>query len=163
MLIGIDPLLAGEALGLLRDMGHGDRIALVDCNFPAHFLGPPAIRIDTDIVTAGRAILSVMPLDAWIEQPILRMERDGFPSDVMEAHHAFHDMTVETAGQWAMGSLERFRFYEEAQSCCAVFVTLERRPYANFILTKGVIGPDGQVARPDRPAGRPPSARRPRR
>lgn len=128
MLIGIDPLLSGEALGLLRDMGHGDGIALVDCNFPAHFMGPQVVRIDTDIVTAGRAILSVMPLDAWIDQPILRMERDGFPSDIMEAHRDFHAMTGEVAGEWAMGSLERFRFYEEARGCCALFVTLERRP-----------------------------------
>ena len=31
-------------------MGHGDSIVLADANFPAHYLGPPAIRIDTDPV-----------------------------------------------------------------------------------------------------------------
>jgi L-fucose mutarotase/ribose pyranase (RbsD/FucU family) len=32
MLIGIDPLLSGDALAILRDMGHGDSIALVDAS-----------------------------------------------------------------------------------------------------------------------------------
>ena len=57
MLLGIDPLLSGEALAVLRDMGHGDSIALVDANFPAHFLGPAVIRMDNDLARAGRAIL----------------------------------------------------------------------------------------------------------
>ena len=56
MLIGLDPLLNGEILAVLREMGHGDGLAIVDCNFPAHFLGPPAIRVDGDIVAVGRAV-----------------------------------------------------------------------------------------------------------
>ena len=40
MLLGLDPLLSGEALAPLRDMGHGDSGRLVDANFPAHYLGP---------------------------------------------------------------------------------------------------------------------------
>lgn len=150
MLIGLDPLLPGELLALLRDMGHGDRIVLADSNFPAHFLGPPAVRLDTDIVSAGRAILSVFPLDGFVDDPIARMEVDNFKSEVTEAHAAFHAMATEVQGEWPMGSIERFRFYEEAQSCVAIIPTLERRPWANFILTKGVIGPDGKVWRPER-------------
>jgi L-fucose mutarotase len=160
MLIGIDPLLSGDLLGVLRDMGHGDRIAIVDANFPAHYLGPPAIRLDQDLVRAGRAILSVMPLDGYLDEPFARMERDGFPSEVMEAHAEFAAMVEEVAGPgWAMGSIERFRFYEEARDCVALVATLERRPYANMILVKGVVGPDGAVVRPERVKRRPPAAR----
>ena len=142
MLIGLDPLLNGDVLAVLRDMGHGDSVVLADANFPAHYLGPPAIRIDSDAVRAGRAVLSVMPLDGFVDAPVRRMEADARKEP-------------NVAGPWPMGSIERFRFYEEARACVAVFATLELRPYANFILTKGVIAPDGSVVRPERPVRRP--------
>ena len=155
MLIGLDPLLSGDALAVLRDMGHGDGIALTDANFPAHYLGPPVIRIDTDLVRAGRAVLSVMPLDSFVDAPIRRMEIDGRAKEMGEAHQDFAVMVEEVAGAWPMGSIERFRFYEEARGCVAIFATLERRPYANMILTKGVLTPEGTVLRVERPPRRP--------
>ena len=155
MLIGIDPLLSGDALAVLRDMGHGDAVVLADANFPAHYLGPPAIRIDSDLTSAGRAVLSVMPLDGFVDAPVRRMEADGRPREPNEAHREFAAMVEELAGPWPVGSVERFRFYGEARACVAVFATLERRPYANMILTKGVIGADGAVVRPERPIRRP--------
>lgn len=155
MLLGVDPLLNGEVLAILREMGHGDSIGLVDANFPAHYLGPPAIRIDTDLVRAGRAVLSVMPLDGFVDAPLQRMEIDGQPRELNEAHRTFAAMVEEVAGNWSMGSLERFRFYEEARGCVAIFATLERRPYANMILTKGVLTPEGTVLRVERPPRRP--------
>lgn len=158
MLLGLDPLLNGETLAVLRDMGHGDRVALVDANFPARYLGPPAIRLDTDLVRAGRALLSVLPLDGYVDAPVLRMEIDGRPRELGDAHREFAAMVEEVAGPWPMGSIERFRFYQEAQACACVFATLERRPYANVILSKGVVGADGGVVRPERPP-KPPRAR----
>lgn len=158
MLLGLDPLLNGEVLAVLREMGHGDSIALVDANFPAHYLGPPTIRMDTDLVPAGRAVLSVMPLDGFVDAPLQRMEIDGQPRELNEAHRAFATMVEEVAGSWPMGSLERFRFYEEARNCVCLLATLERQPYANFILVKGVVGGDGTVVRPPRPS-KPPRAR----
>lgn len=167
MLKGIDPLLSSDLLGILRDMGHGDRIALADANFPAHFLGPPCIRLDVDVVTAGRAILSLLPLDGFIDDPVARMEIDNFRSSLNEAHEAFAAMIEESAGpDWPMGSFERLRFYEEASSCVATIHTLERRPYANFILTKGVLDEQGEVVRPPRPKSaskRPPAGHTRRR
>lgn len=155
MLIGLDPLLNGDVLAVLRDMGHGDSVVLADANFPAHYLGPPAIRIDSDVVRAGRAVLSVMPLDGFVDAPVQRMEVDGKPREPNEAQAEFAAMVAEVAGPWPMGSIERFRFYEVARACVAVLATLEVRPYANFILTKGVIAPDGTVVRPERPFKRP--------
>jgi len=35
MLRGISPLLTSDLLHILASMGHGDRIAIVDANFPA--------------------------------------------------------------------------------------------------------------------------------
>ena len=50
--------------------------------------------------------------------------------------------------------------FEEIDRVVAVFATLERRPYANMLLTKGVLGEDGAVVRPPRPI-RPPRGLRP--
>mmetsp|Transcript_8795 Transcript_8795/g.24484 ORF Transcript_8795/g.24484 Transcript_8795/m.24484 type:complete len:80 (-) Transcript_8795:430-669(-) len=44
--------------------------------------------------------------------------------------------------------IERFSFYRLARQSYAVVQTLERRPYANYILTKGVVGPDGKDLKP---------------
>ena len=38
MLIGINPILSPEMLKTMRSMGHGDKIALVDSNFPSNSL-----------------------------------------------------------------------------------------------------------------------------
>lgn len=152
MLIGIDPLLSGEALSVLRDMGHGDTIAITDANFPSQFLGPPVIRMDVDAPRALRAILSVMPLDSFVEHPVQRMEIDGKPRELNDGHKDFEAVVDEVAGPgWPKGSIERFRFYEQSRECVAVFATLERRPYVDYILWKGVLDPDGAVWRIERP------------
>ena len=70
MLINIDPILSPELLSILRSMGHGDKIVLCDANFPAASLAKRVIRIDgANIPRTTKAILSVMPLDSFIECP----------------------------------------------------------------------------------------------
>lgn len=151
MLLGLDPLLSGDLLKILRDMGHGDTLCVVDCNFPAHETarkaGVPCVSLACDTPTAARAILGVMPLDSFLEHPVARMEETGRPQELNEAHRDFLEAVHQTAGdRWQMGSIERFAFYEESAKCAAVVTTLDRRGYACFILTKGVIGPDGNIA-----------------
>ena len=46
MLKHIDPLLNPDLLQVLRQMGHGDEIAIVDANFPAYSQGPRVVRLD---------------------------------------------------------------------------------------------------------------------
>ena len=41
MLKGIDPLLDGELLRTLDQMGHGDQLVVVDSNYPAAATGRP--------------------------------------------------------------------------------------------------------------------------
>ena len=81
MLKGIDPLLHADLLHVLRAMGHGDELAIVDANFPAASMGRRVIRADG--VTATRileAVLSVLPLDDFVDAPCARMEVVGDPS-----------------------------------------------------------------------------------
>lgn len=66
MLIGIDSVLRGELLKALDEMGHGERFALVDQNFPAYGVGAPVVDLgEISASRAARAILSVFPLDLF--------------------------------------------------------------------------------------------------
>ncbi|HTM79279.1 MAG TPA: RbsD/FucU domain-containing protein, partial [Devosia sp.] len=46
MLKNIPPLLGPDLLAILRAMGHGDEIAIVDANYPADSAGPLLVRLD---------------------------------------------------------------------------------------------------------------------
>ncbi|MCL4171197.1 UNVERIFIED_CONTAM: hypothetical protein GTU68_026324, partial [Idotea baltica] len=70
MLLNIDPILSPDLLHALRAMGHGDRLAIVDANFPAEGLGPKCVRADgSDASTILKAVLSVLPLDTYVDDP----------------------------------------------------------------------------------------------
>ncbi|OMH37977.1 RbsD/FucU family protein [Motiliproteus sp. MSK22-1] len=143
MLKNIDPLLNADLLHVLRAMGHGDELALVDCNFPAisMAMGKPVIRLDgVGTARAGEAILSVLPLDTFVEKPVQRMEMVDRPASEMPAVQLeFEALLKSTNGEGLMGSLERFAFYEAARNAFAIVITGESRGYGCFMLKKGVI------------------------
>jgi len=152
MLKGLNPLLNGELLHILRDMGHGDELVLCDCNFPADQVARSTvtgqlIRLDgVDIPQAADAILSVFPLDSFVEYPLFRMEVVGDPVTVTDVQQDFKAMVDKHADRdWPLGSIERYDFYDRAREAYAVVSTMERRPYGCFVLVKGVIGPEGNV------------------
>ena len=147
MLINIDPILSPEILHTLRSMGHSDKLILSDSNFPAYSMNPRVHRLDgVDAARAAKAILSVFPLDSFIESPIQRMEIDGNPDELNEVHKELMQTTAEVAGDhWKISSIERFKFYEEAKKAFAIITTNETRPFGCFIFTKGVVKPDGSV------------------
>jgi L-fucose mutarotase len=141
MLKGIDPLLSGELLCVLDDMGHGDQLALVDRNFPAYQPGRPVIRLgESGSMRALDAILSMMPLDSFVTYPIERMEVKDDPSIVLPTQQQVFDRAKRIEGwDFQMGVIPRMDFYQRAKSCFAVVHTLETEPYSCFILHKGVI------------------------
>ena len=147
MLINIDPILSPELLSTLHSMGHGDTLVLADANFPASSLGKKLIRLDgVDIPSATKAILSVFPLDSFIEYPAVRMEIDNNPSEINEIQKDFINTLKSTSGEkWEVGSIERFKFYEKSKNAFAIVSTTDARAFGCFILTKGVIKPDGTV------------------
>ena len=149
MLIKINPILSPELLYQLRAMGHGDKLVLTDSNFPAysHSLNNKVIRLDgVDIYEATKAILSVFPLDSFIDSAANRMQVDNKPDEITDCHKDFIKAVKETSGEnWKIGSIERQEFYKEAKKSQLIVSTSEMRPYGCFILTKGVIKPDGSV------------------
>ena len=147
MLINIDPILSPELLHALRSMGHGDKLVLADANFPSAALAKKLIRLDgANIPNAAKAILSVLPLDSFIDYPVERMEIDGNPNEINDVHQDLIDVLKNSAGdKWKVGSIERFKFYEEAKQAYMIVSTTDARAFGCFIITKGVIKPDGSV------------------
>ena len=147
MLINIDPILSPELLHALRSMGHGDKLVLADANFPSAALAKKLIRLDgANIPNAAKAILSVLPLDSFVDYPVERMEIDGNPDEINNVHQDLIDVLKNSAGdKWKVGSIERFKFYEEAKQAYMIVSTTDARAFGCFIITKGVIKPDGSV------------------
>jgi L-fucose mutarotase len=149
MLKGIDPLLGPELLATLRSMGHGDEIALVDANFPAHAANARVIRLDGVSTTrALNAVLSVMPLDDFVPEAAWRMAVVDNPAQEPPIFDEFRRTIARHAGpQVRLAVLERFAFYERARSAFAVVATGEPRLYGNLLLKKGIIPPAGEPSR----------------
>jgi L-fucose mutarotase len=154
MLLRIDPALNAHVLYVLRAMGHGDDLAICDTNFPADAIAHQTVHgqlLRMENITAARAVrgvLSVMPLDSFVEHPAERMEVVGKPNEIppvqAEVQAEIDAAAQREAGResWPMGSIERFAFYERAKKAYAVVVTGETRFYGCFILKKGVIPPE---------------------
>ncbi len=148
VLKGIDPLLNAEVLGVLRAMGHGDDLILVDTNFPAESVAAMTgygqlLRIDHPAARVARAVLSVYPLDSFVDDAAARMEVVGDPDEILPvASEVQAEIDAAEGKSWPMISIERYAFYERAKSAYAVIQTGERRFYGCFALRKGVIPPE---------------------
>jgi L-fucose mutarotase len=149
MLKAIDPLLNADILYVLESMGHGDDLVICDTNFPADSIAQQTVHgevLRMNGVTAGRAaraVLSLMPLDSFVEKPASRMEIVGEPTKILPVAAEVQAEIDRAEGKsWPMGSVERFAFYEAAKNAYAVIQTGERRFYGCFIFKKGVIPPD---------------------
>lgn len=149
MLKNIDPLLNADVLYALQAMGHGDFLVICDTNFPADAVARQTVlgklmRIDSvSAARATEAILSVMPLDTFVDDAAQRMEIVDSPDEIPQVQMEVQSAIDSAEGKsWPMVSVERFAFYDRAKQAYAVIATGERRFYGCFILTKGVIPPD---------------------
>ena len=148
MLKGLDPLLNADVLHALRAMGHGDDLIICDTNFPADSVAAETVlgsvlRIDAPAARVVRAVLSVYPLDTFVDDAAARMEVVGKPGEILPVMAEVQAEIDRAEGRvWPMISIERYAFYDRAKQAYAVIQTHERRFYGCFALRKGVIGPD---------------------
>ena len=143
MLRNIPAILSPDLLMILRAMGHGDEIVIADANFPATSMGQRVARLDgipaTEVL---EAVLRIMPLDAFVDDPAQTMQVVGDPSAVPEIVARFQEIVNNEADNPAqIRTLERFAFYERAKAAYAIVQTGETRLYGNIILKKGIIKP----------------------
>ncbi len=152
MLIGIDPLLTPELLYVLAAMGHGDDLVIADANFPAYSTAPrtrhgQVLTLPGSTAPAAlRAVLSLLPLDNFVDQPVRTMAVEGSPDEIPPVQRELQEVVDNAAGRhWPLGALSRTGFYEAAGSAYAVVITGERRLYGNVLVKKGVVPPDGSA------------------
>lgn len=149
MLKGIDPILNADVLFALRAMGHGDDLIITDTNFPSDSIARQTrlgrlLRLDN--VTAARAasaVLSLYPLDTFVDDAAARMEIVDDPERIPPVQMEVQDEIDKAEGKpTPMISIERHAFYERAKSAYCVIQTGERRFYGCFAFRKGVVPPD---------------------
>lgn len=142
MLKGIDPLLGPDLLMILRAMGHGDEIVIVDGNYPADAHAMRLVRLDGhDAVSVADAVLSVMPLDDFVAEAAFRPGITGAPDRREPIFDAFEAVVTRHEPGKAVFPLHGAAFYDRVRSAYALIATTERRLYGNLILRKGVIRP----------------------
>ena len=149
MLKGIDNRLNADVLRVLRAMGHGDVLIVADTNFPSDSVARATVtgdRLRMENLTcaeAVQAILSVLPLDTFVDDFAGRMEVVGNPAEIPPVQQEVQAEIDRAEGRHRpMIGIERFAFYDMARQSYAVIQTGERRFYGCFMFRKGVIPPD---------------------
>jgi len=133
MLLNLDPVLTGQLLMALDEMGHGDAVVVADAHFTAsklakkHLIDMPGLPSPRVL----RAIRSVMVPDTY---PAL---------DLMESPDGLLPVQEELTAAAGLGAdgarmVERFAFYDLAREAEVIIRTGETRTYGNALFRKGV-------------------------
>lgn len=145
MLKRIPAFIDAELLWVLASMGHGDELAIVDRNFPARKVagatttGKLIVLPGISISEAVLGILELFPLDDFVDVPLKHMASPDL-AKLLDVHSEVTEIATRAEGRRITSEpIERMAFYEAAMTSFAVLQTAETRPYANFILKKGVI------------------------
>ncbi|MGX5841342.1 RbsD/FucU family protein [Mesorhizobium sp. ArgA1] len=150
MLKGINPLLNADVLQALRAMGHGDDLIICDTNFPADSVAKQTVlgkllRIDAPAADVVKAVLSLYPLDTFVDDAAARMEIVGKPAEIPPVQKEVQKQIDKAEGKaWPMISVERYAFYERAKKAYCVIQSGELRFYGCFAFRKGVVPPDAE-------------------
>ena len=144
MLKGIDPILTPELLMHLCAMGHGEWVAVVDANFTADYLaaGKPLVRLPgLSLLRVSQAILSVFPLDTYVNQPAAYMRVSDQPEKHRTAvQQSVADLLVKGGlEETGIEPVERFAFYDRVRAASLIVQTGEATAYGNALFAKGVI------------------------
>ena len=143
MLKNIPPILSPQLLKVLMEMGHGDEIVLADGNFPSQSVGKNAVVVRADghnIPELLDAILTLMPLDAYVENPVALMQVTPGDTIVPTIWDTYAEIINRHEPQNnGIEQIERFAFYDRAKQAYAIVATGETAIYGNILLKKGVV------------------------
>lgn len=133
--------LTPDLLWAIAAMGHGDRIAVVNANYPAYSRHDRVIALaGVSLVDAIQDLLRLMPIDDIGPAPAVRMVADGRPDDTHEVHGDVQQLLDAAEGRTvAVQPLERTAFFELAQRSFAAVATTDNRPFGCFLFAKGVV------------------------
>ena len=140
--VTVSAVLGSSALRGLTSLAFGLMLGLVGVDLQT---GQP--RLTFGVPELLDAILELMPLDTYVDQPVRMMEK--MPCDreleipVLETYKRIV-AHYDPRGAAAIGAYERFAFYDMARQAYAVIQTGERRFYGCFMLRKGVVPPEAK-------------------
>lgn len=144
MLRGIPNCISPELLKVLAEMGHGDKLVIADAFYPAASSARHSMLVRADGVRAPElldGILKLFPLDASVEKPVMIMDLQECDRGKVETPIWDEYISVvkryDERGRDAVGFVERFDFYKEAESAYAVLATGEESLYGCIIIQKG--------------------------
>ena len=141
MLKGIPSILTPELLKILMEMGHGDELVLADGNYPRFGHPERVVRLDGHgIPEILDAIVRFMPLDTYVEYPVVFMA--VLPGDpyVPTIWDTYREIIAKHENDNIKDeAICKAEFYARANKAYAVVTTSETALYANVILKKGVI------------------------
>lgn len=135
MLQGINPLLTGDLLKHLDEMGHSDTAIIVDAHFPASRLAKRLVTLPgTTSPEVLEALRSVLPLD---DTPAvdLMTSADGTVLDVQKDL-----LAAAGVAESDIRFIDRFAFYDQAEDAYVIIRTGETRTYGCVIVRKGLVG-----------------------
>ena len=85
-------------------------------------------------------LLSLLPLDKFVDDPARRMQVVGNPEEVPVVQQEVAHVVAAAAGRdVGLVGIERFAFYDAARRAFAVVQVGDPRPYGCFLFRKGVI------------------------
>lgn len=140
MLKGLDVQLVPQLLLALAEMGHGDLVAVVDRNFPAHSSGQRVVELpQSTAYSALDAVLSVLPIDRFGAAAVVHMlTDDGLESPATPEVRALWEL-AEGGAVAEDGRRRMDGFYELAKGAYVTVRTGEELPYACYLIRKGTL------------------------
>ncbi|MBQ4082243.1 MAG: L-fucose mutarotase [Clostridia bacterium] len=144
MLKGIPSVISPQLLQALAQIGHGDELVIADGNFPCHSVGANSIVVRADghgVPQLLDAILSLIPLDSYVECPVALMQVvEGDSCGTPQIWQTYEELLAKHEPQHHdIEHMERFAFYERAKNAFLIIATGEQAVYANILLKKGVV------------------------
>ena len=140
MLKNIPQIISPNLMKTLMEMGHGDEVIFSDGNFPAVTCAKRLIRNDGLLIPdLLEAVIPYFPLDKSVDHPVIVMALS--PGEkAPEIWETYRSLIKKHESSFAdFEYVERFTFYERAESAFAIVVTSDQSFKGNIILKKGVI------------------------
>lgn len=142
MLKGIPEIISPDLLKILDEMGHGDDLVIGDSNYPAASNAKRLVRADgLGVPELLDAILTLFPLDTFVEHPVSLMQVVKGDSTIPEVQEKIREIVRlhDPRADQAIQLVERFEFYERAKQAYAIVATTEHGAYGCMIIKKGVL------------------------
>lgn len=134
MLLNLDPVLTGQLLLALDEMGHGDAVVIADAHFTASKLAKKHL-VDLPGLSSPRVLQAI--------RTVLVPDDYGPALDLMESPDGVLAVQQELIAAADLGGsesrfVERFAFYDLAAEAELIIRTGETRTYGNALFRKGV-------------------------